>query len=74
MQKNMLPGKILLQVDTFLILGITEAKKTGIVDTFLDLGRNLVPDNLFKAAFQSVKTDLTTFNVLIQSLISINYS
>jgi len=37
--------------------GDTEAKKTGIVDTFLDLGRNLVPDNLFKAAFQSAITE-----------------
>ena len=35
--------------------GDTEAKKTSILDTFLDLGRNLVPDNLFQAAFQSVK-------------------
>ena len=35
--------------------GDTEAKRTSILDTFLDLGRNLVPDNLFQAAFQSVK-------------------
>ena len=40
----------------FLISGTTEAKKTDIADTFLDLGRNLFPDNLFQAAFQSVKT------------------
>jgi len=37
--------------------GTTEAKKTSIVDTFLDLGRNLVPDNLFQAAFQSAVTE-----------------
>lgn len=36
--------------------GDTEAKKTSILDTFLDLGRNLVPDNLFQAAFQSAST------------------
>jgi len=36
--------------------GNTEAKKTDIVDTFLDLGRNLLPDNLFQAAFQSAGT------------------
>merc|ERR1711868_331812 len=36
--------------------GTTEAKKTDIVDTFLDLGRNLLPDNLFQAAFQSAGT------------------
>jgi len=36
--------------------GNTEAKKTTIVDTFLDLGRNLLPDNLFQAAFQSAGT------------------
>jgi len=42
--------------------GDTEAKKTGIVDTFLDLGRNLVPDNLFKAAFQSAFTEYDPVN------------
>jgi len=36
--------------------GNTEAKKTDILDTFLDLGRNLLPDNLFQAAFQSPTT------------------
>jgi len=36
--------------------GNQEAKKTDIVDTFLDLGRNLLPDNLFQAAFQSAGT------------------
>jgi len=37
--------------------GDTEAKKTSILDTFLDLGRNLVPDNLFQAAFQSAYSE-----------------
>merc|ERR1719270_1657782 len=36
--------------------GNTEAKKTDILDTFLNLGRNLLPDNLFQAAFQSPTT------------------
>jgi len=36
--------------------GTTEAKRTDIADTFLDLGRNLFPDNLFQAAFQSAGT------------------
>jgi len=36
--------------------GDTEAKRTSILDTFLDLGRNLVPDNLFRSAFQSATT------------------
>ena len=47
-------------------LGNTEAKKTDIVDTFLDLGRNLLPDNLFQAAFQSVsKFSVFSQHVLI---------
>ena len=29
-------------------------KKGDIMDNFLDLGRNLVPDNLFQAAFETV--------------------
>ena len=37
-----------------LMLGNTLGKKTNILDTFLDLGRNIVPDNLFQATFQSV--------------------
>ena len=40
----------------FVWAGNQEAKKTDIVDTFLDLGRNLLPDNLFQAAFQSVSS------------------
>ena len=36
--------------------GTTDREKTSIVDTFLDLGRNLVPDNLFQATFQSVSS------------------
>ena len=40
----------------FVCPGNQEAKKTDIVDTFLDLGRNLLPDNLFQAAFQSVSS------------------
>ena len=31
------------------------SKKGDIMDNFLDLGRNLIPDNLFRAAFETVK-------------------
>jgi Na+/H+-dicarboxylate symporter len=34
--------------------GQTEERKIDIVDNFLDLGRNLFPDNIFKASFQTV--------------------
>jgi len=36
--------------------GTSEKKKTDLLDNFLDLGRNLIPDNLFKAAFQTAGT------------------
>ena len=39
---------------TITILGITEEKKVSILDNFLDLGRNTLPDNLFQAAFLTV--------------------
>ena len=32
------------------------SKKGDIVDNFLDLGRNLIPDNLFRAAFETVRS------------------
>lgn len=34
--------------------GTTEDRKVDIVDNFLDLGRNLFPDNIFQASFQTV--------------------
>ena len=34
--------------------GQTEERKIDIVDNFLDLGRNLFPDNIFKASFMTV--------------------
>ena len=34
--------------------GQTEERNIDIVDNFLDLGRNLFPDNLFQASFQTV--------------------
>ena len=34
--------------------GNTEARQVDIVDNFMDLGRNLFPDNMFKASFQTV--------------------
>ena len=36
--------------------GNTEARQVDIVDNFMDLGRNLFPDNMFKASFQTVIT------------------
>ena len=58
--------EMLVHIKNFSILGNTEAKKTDIVDTFLDLGRNLLPDNLFQAAFQSVsKFSVFSQHVLI---------
>lgn len=36
--------------------GTTEDKKVDIVDNFMDLGRNLFPDNLFMASFQTAYT------------------
>ena len=36
--------------------GNTEERKIDIVDNFLDLGRNLFPDNLFQASFQTAHT------------------
>ena len=37
--------------------GNTEDRKVDVVDNFLDLGRNLFPDNLFQAAFQTAHTE-----------------
>merc|ERR1719414_2006737 len=37
--------------------GNTEERKIDIVDNFLDLGRNLFPDNLFQASFQTAHTE-----------------
>lgn len=34
--------------------GTTETRNIDIVDNFMDLGRNLFPDNLFQASFQTV--------------------
>lgn len=36
--------------------GNTEERTVDIVDNFLDLGRNLFPDNLFQASFQTAHT------------------
>ena len=40
--------------------GNTETREVDIVDNFLDLGRNLFPDNLFKASFQTVYLSMPT--------------
>ena len=37
--------------------GNTEERKIDIVDNFMDLGRNLLPDNLFQASFQTAHTE-----------------
>ena len=44
----------LVLISINMILGITEEKKVSILDNFLDLGRNTLPDNLFQAAFLTV--------------------
>ena len=36
--------------------GNTAERKIDIVDNFLDLGRNLVPDNIFQASFETAHT------------------
>jgi len=36
--------------------GTQTEKKTDMLDSFLDLGRNLIPSNLFQAAFQTAST------------------
>ena len=36
--------------------GIQQERKIDMLDNFLDLGRNLVPDNLFQATFQTAGT------------------
>ena len=43
--------------------GNTEAKHVDIVDNFMDLGRNLFPDNMFKASFAN---DVCTQYIEIQ--------
>jgi len=42
--------------------GTTEERKIDIVDNFLDLGRNLFPDNLFQASFQTAQTQYLNEN------------
>jgi len=44
------------QTKALLGSGTTEEKKIDMIDNFLDLGRNLIPDNLFQAAFQTAGT------------------
>ena len=36
--------------------GNTQDRKIDIVDNFMDLGRNLFPDNLFQASFMTAHT------------------
>ena len=44
--------------------GNTAERKVDIVDNFLDLGRNLFPDNLFQASFQTVSTKILTSKLM----------
>ena len=48
--------QVFLTLPLFILSGTTAEKKIDIVDNFLDLGRNLIPDNLFRAAFETVRT------------------
>lgn len=53
------PGEITAHekmVDHVNASGINAAGTTGLLDSILDLGRNVIPDNLFQAAFQSTQT------------------
>merc|ERR1719328_913587 len=45
--------------------GNTEERKIDIVDNFLDLGRNLFPDNLFQASFQTAHTKYIEENKVV---------
>ncbi|XP_039283949.1 excitatory amino acid transporter 2 isoform X1 [Nilaparvata lugens] len=36
---------------------VMDVKKLNIIDGFLDMGRNLVPDNIFQAAFEQTYTE-----------------
>ena len=47
--------QVFLTLPLFILSGTTDEKKIDIIDNFLDLGRNLIPDNLFQAAFQTVR-------------------
>ena len=42
-------------------------KKGDIMDNFLDLGRNLVPDNLFQAAFETVSEEVSDCKIIGQN-------
>ncbi|CAB4067282.1 SLC1A2 [Lepeophtheirus salmonis] len=42
--------------------GTTKEQKLDIMDNFLDLGRNLLPDNIFKASFQTSHTSYIGVN------------
>eukprot|EP00096_Caligus_rogercresseyi_P015728 TRINITY_DN819_c0_g1_i2.p1 TRINITY_DN819_c0_g1~~TRINITY_DN819_c0_g1_i2.p1 ORF type:complete len:553 (-),score=118.23 TRINITY_DN819_c0_g1_i2:182-1840(-) len=42
--------------------GNTEERKLDIMDNFLDLGRNLLPDNIFQASFQTSETNYVEVN------------
>ena len=46
---------LLMFMKTESYLGTTAERKIDIVENFLDLGRNLIPDNLFRAAFETVR-------------------
>eukprot|EP00088_Acartia_fossae_P066856 TRINITY_DN8307_c0_g1_i1.p1 TRINITY_DN8307_c0_g1~~TRINITY_DN8307_c0_g1_i1.p1 ORF type:complete len:522 (+),score=142.21 TRINITY_DN8307_c0_g1_i1:372-1937(+) len=62
------PGDPLTRAD--LGQGQQEEKKVSILDNFLDLGRNTLPDNLFQAAFLTAQTQYEekTVNNTVESI------
>ena len=55
------------ETKTLLGDGNTAERKVDIVDNFLDLGRNLFPDNLFQASFQTVSTYIVCTKILTKT-------
>jgi len=51
------PGSYLAKKNLDMFDRNTESTKANILDGFLDLGRNIFPDNIFEASFQQVATE-----------------
>ncbi|XP_059079013.1 excitatory amino acid transporter-like isoform X2 [Tigriopus californicus] len=53
--------------------GTTEDRKVDIVDNFLDLGRNLFPDNIFQASFQTAHTKYIPTKIEVNTTADLDY-
>jgi len=62
------------ETKTLLGAGTTEEKKVSILDNFLDLGRNVFPDNLFQAAFLTAGTKFEKIVVANATNATIQYA